>query len=239
MTGGNRGIRRAISLELSKKDYFICINYRNDENSAIEVINEIHLNGGTGSLIKADISKEEDIIKLFKEIDKIDGKLVGLINNAGVLEAQSDLANMPLERIKKTFDTNVFGTFACSKEAINRMSINQNGLGGSIINISSGASKSGSPNQYIDYASSKGAIDTFTIGLAKEVASIGIRVNAIRPGFIKTEIHKTPNRLDDVKKLIPMQRIGEPIEIAKAVVWLISEEASYTSGALIDIAGGK
>ena len=173
-------------------------------------------------------------MKLFEQVDKLEGILFGLINNAGVLAEQSSLMNMTAERIRKTFETNVFGTFLCCREAIKRMK-----NGGSIVNISSGASKSGGPNEYLDYASTKGAIDTFTIGLAKEVAEQNIRVNAVRPGFIETDIHKIPNRLETVKSIIPMKRVGQPIEIAKAIVWLMSDNSSYTTGAIIDIAGGK
>lgn len=165
----------------------------------------------------------------------MDGKLYGLVNNAAIIGEKSPLAQMGEARIRKIFETNVFGTLLCSREAVKRMSPE----GGVIVNISSGAAKIGSPHDYVDYAASKGAIDTFTIGLSKEVADQNIRVNAIRPGFIDTEIHVIPGRLKSVEPLIPMKRVGQPIEIAKAVTWLMSEDASYTTGAIIDVAGGK
>lgn len=239
ITGGNKGIGKAISIELAKQGYFICVNYKTDKKSAIRVINSINKNGGNAIEIQADISIEKEVTKLFDTIDKIDGTLVGLINNAAILGEQSCLAEMSTNRVIKTFNTNIIGTILCSKEAIKRMSTKYDGQGGGIINISSGASKSGSPNQYVDYASSKGAIDTLTIGLAKELATENIRVNAIRPGFIETDMHTIPNRLESVKEIIPMKRVGQPHEIANAVSWLISDNSSYTTGAIIDIAGGK
>ncbi|KXX69326.1 SDR family oxidoreductase [Flammeovirga sp. SJP92] len=239
VTGGNKGIGKAISIQLAEQGYFICINYNTDKESADSIIDEIILKKGKATAIQADISIEKSVVKLFDEIDKINGTLVGLINNAGILGEQSTLAEMSSQRILKTFSTNVIGTFLCSKEAIKRMSTKYNGDGGGIVNISSGASKSGSPNEYIDYASTKGAIDTFTIGLAKELATENIRVNAIRPGFIETDMHKIPNRLESVKEVIPMKRVGQPEEIADAVSWLLSDKATYTTGAIIDVAGGK
>ncbi|MEE9430722.1 MAG: SDR family oxidoreductase [Melioribacteraceae bacterium] len=235
VTGGSRGIGKATSIELAKQGYFVCINYRVDVESAKCLEEQIKKDGGKALAIKADISDEKDVLKLFEQIDKLEGALLGLINNAGILAEQSPLAQMTSDRIRKTFDINVIGTFLCSKEAIKRMVTN----GGSIVNISSGASKSGSPNEYIDYASTKGAIDTFTVGLAKEVAEQNIRVNAIRPGFIETEMHIIPNRLETIKSNIPMKRVGQPIEIAKTIAWLLSDNSSYTTGAIIDIAGGK
>lgn len=234
VTGGSRGIGKATSIELAKHGYFVCINYRTNSEAAQLLEEQIKSDGGKAISIKADISLEQDVLKLFEQVDKLEGILFGLINNAGVLAEQSSLMNMTAERIRKTFETNVFGTFLCCREAIKRMK-----NGGSIVNISSGASKSGGPNEYLDYASTKGAIDTFTIGLAKEVAEQNIRVNAVRPGFIETDIHKIPNRLETVKSIIPMKRVGQPIEIAKAIVWLMSDNSSYTTGAIIDIAGGK
>lgn len=238
VTGGNRGIGRAISIQLGSQGYFVCVNYKSDEKSATEVVKQID-NGGKAIAIQADISIEKNIIDLFEKIDSLDGNLVGLVNNAGILGVQSRLTEMSSERIIKTFNTNVIGTILCSKEAIKRMSTRFQGQGGGIVNISSGSTKSGSPNEYLDYASAKGAIDIFTIGLAKELATEGIRVNAIRPGFIETEIHNIPNRLELVKERIPMKRVGQPSEIADVVVWLLSKNSSYTSGAIIDVAGAK
>ncbi len=234
ITGGSRGIGRATSIELAKQGYLVCINYRTNSAAAQSLEEQIKGDGGKAISIKADISVEKDVFKLFEQIDNLDGVLFGVVNNAGVLAEPSLLMNMKAERFRKTFDINIFGTFLCCKEAIKRMK-----NGGSIVNISSAASKSGGPFEYIDYASTKGAMDTLTIGLAKEVAELNIRVNAIRPGFIETDIHQIPNKLETVKSIIPMKRVGQPIEIAKAVVWLLSDDASYTTGAIIDIAGGK
>lgn len=225
ITGGSRGIGKATSIELANQGYFVCINYRSDSKSAKDLEKQINLNGGKALSIKADLSVEQHVLKLFERIDELDGNLYGLVNNAEIIGEESTLLNMTVKRIRRIFDVNVIGTFLCSKEAIKRMTL--------------GGSKSGSPNEYIDYAASKGAIDTFTIGLAKEVAQNNIRVNSIRPGFIDTEIHKIPNRLEKIKPMIPMKRAGQPIEIAKLVVWLLSDEASYTTGAIIDVAGGR
>ncbi len=239
ITGASKGIGKAIALELALNNYTICINYKSDKTKAKEVANEILKNGGEATIIKADISIEEEVLSLFNAIDKKYGRLDGLVNNAGILTKKSPLSQMTADRINNIFKTNVIGSFLCSREAIKRMSIKYGGNGGGIVNISSGASKSGSPNEYIDYAATKGAIDTFTVGLAKEIASEHIRVNAIRPGFIDTNIHKIPNRLETIKSTIPMERIGEPKEIANAVLWLLSNKSSYTTGAIIDVAGGK
>ena len=241
VTGGNRGIGKAISIQLAKQGYFVCVNYKSDKKSANKIVEQINSEDGNALAIQADISTENSVINLFKEIDTIDGILVGLINNAGILGEQSTLVEMSPSRIIETFNTNVIGTFLCSQEAIKRMSkkYNEKGQGGGIVNISSGASKSGSPNEYVDYASTKGAIDTFTIGLAKELAPDEIRVNAIRPGFIETEMHKIPNRLESVREIIPMKRVGQPNEIANVVSWLLSDKSTYTTGAIIDVAGGK
>lgn len=238
VTGGNRGIGKAISIQLAKQGYLVVVNYKSDEKSAAETVAQIN-NGGNAIAIQADISIEKSVENLFEKIDELKGTLVGLVNNAGVLGEQSTFAEMSSARIVKTFKTSVIGPLLCSKEAIKRMSTKYRGQGGGIVNISSGSTKSGSPNEYVDYASAKGAIDTFTIGLAKELASDGIRVNAIRPGFIETKIHNIPNRLELVKDRIPMRRVGQPHEVADVVVWLLSENSSYTSGAIIDVAGGK
>ena len=235
VTGGGRGIGKAISLALGEKGYYVCVNYKTNENAADEVVDLIERKGGKAIAIKADVSKENEVVSLFETVDQLKGDLNGLVNNAGVLGAQSTLVNMDVERLKNTFDTNVLGVMLCCREAVKRMSQN----GGAIVNISSGAAKSGSPNEYIDYAASKGAIDTFTIGLAKELGQENIRVNAVRPGFVETEMHQIPDRLESVKSIIPMGRVARPLEIAKAVEWLLSEDASYASGALLDIAGGK
>ena len=239
ITGGSRGIGAATSIKLAEEGYQVCINYRENKNAAERLVNQITYKGGKAMSIQADISMEEEVIKMFSKIDNEFGSIIGLVNNAGIVGKASNLAEMSYERIKKIFEVNVIGTMLCSRESIKRMSTKYGVKGGSIINISSGASKLGSPNTYVDYASTKGAIDTFTIGLAKEVAEENIRVNAIRPGFIETEIHQIKNRLQEVVKSIPMKRVGQPEEIAETIVWLLSEKSSYTTGAIIDISGGK
>jgi len=239
ITGGSRGIGAATSLRLAEEGYQVCINYKENKNATEILVNKISQKGGIAISIQADISIETDIIRMFKKIDKEFGSLIGLVNNAGIIGKASNLAEMSYERITKIVEVNLIGTMLCSRESVKRMSTKYGGIGGNIINISSGASKLGSPKAYVDYASTKGAIDTFTIGLAKELAEENIRVNAIRPGFIETEIHQIPNRLQDIVGSIPMKRVGKPEEIAETVLWLLSDKSSYTTGAIIDIAGGK
>lgn len=190
----------------------------------------------------ADVAVEADVLRLFDTCDRTLGRLTSLVNNAGILETQMRVEAMELGRLQRVFGTNVIGAFLCAREAIRRMSTKAGGSGGSIVNVSSGAARLGSPGEYVDYAVSKGALDTLTIGLAREVAEEGIRVNAVRPGFIYTEMHASggePNRVDRVKALVPMKRGGTAEEVAKAILWLLSDEASYTTGAFIDVTGGK
>lgn len=239
VTGGSRGIGRATAIALAKENYTVIVNYISNQKAAEEVVNIIQQNKGNAIAIQADIGDEQAVNQLFFEIDKVNGIFYGLVNNTGILDKQAKLADMPLERVRNVFDTNVFGAFLCSKLAIKRMAKSVNGMGGAMVNLSSIAAKLGAPNEYIDYAMSKGAIESMTLGLAKELASENIRVNAIRPGFIDTEIHQIPGRLEKVTPFIPMQRAGQPDEIAEAVVWLMSDKSSYTSGAIIDIAGGR
>jgi NAD(P)-dependent dehydrogenase (short-subunit alcohol dehydrogenase family) len=192
--------------------------------------------------VPADVASENDVVRLFATVDRELGPVTALVNNAGTLETQMRVETMDAARLHRVFATNVIGSFLCAREAVRRMSTRHGGAGGAIVNISSGASRLGSPGEYVDYAASKGAIDTLTIGLAKEVAEEGIRVNAVRPGFIDTEIHAKggePNRVDRVKELVPMKRGGQAEEVANAVLWLLSEEASYTTGAILDVTGGK
>lgn len=208
----------------------------------MKIINLINQSGGNAIAYKADVSSEKEIISLFNSIDKDFGAITALVNNAGILEPQSRLDSMEVNRLQRIFNSNVIGSFLCSKEAVKRMSTLYGGKGGAIVNVSSIASKTGSPNEYIDYAASKGAIDSLTLGLAKEVANEGIRVNAVRPGFIYTDIHTDggePDRVNRIKNLIPMKRGGQPEEVALAILWLLSEEASFCTGTFIDLAGGK
>jgi len=242
ITGGGRGIGAATALLAAHDGYAVCLSYSSNRNSANEVVSKITEMGGEAIAVQANIAIEEDVINLFKQTDSTLGCVTALVNNAGILEKQSRVEDMDYERLNRVFSINVIGSFICAREALRRMSNKHGGVGGSIVNISSRASKLGSPNEYVDYAASKAAIDTFTIGLAKEVATEGIRVNAVSPGIIYTDIHASggePNRVERVKDSIPMRRGGYPEEVAKAVLWLLSEEASYTTGACIDVSGGR
>lgn len=242
ITGGSRGIGAATARLAATQGYGVCITYLRNEAAASAVVRGISETGGEAIAIAADVSVEAEIIRLFERVDAELGPVTALVNNAGILEQQARVEEMDSARLSRVFATNVFGSFVCAREAIRRMSTRHGGAGGAIVNVSSAASRIGSPGEYVDYAAAKGAIDTFTLGLAKEVASEGIRVNAVRPGIIYTEIHASggePNRVERVKGSIPMQRGGQPEEVARAILWLLSDEASYTTGALLDIAGGR
>lgn len=242
MTGASRGIGAATALVAADSGFDVCINYLKNGALAESLVSKIQSNGGRAIAVQADVSQEAEVVRLFQTVDQQLGQLFGLVNNAGTLETQMRLEQMTSERFMRVFSSNVMSTLLCSREAIKRMSIRNGGSGGSIVNVSSVASRTGSPNEYVDYATSKGAIDTLTIGLAKEVAPEGIRVNAVRPGFIYTDIHASggePGRVDRLKDQIPMKRGGYAHEVASAIVWLLSEGASYTSGSFIDVAGGR
>ncbi|PWQ94887.1 SDR family oxidoreductase [Leucothrix pacifica] len=242
VTGGSRGIGAATAYKLAEEGYSICINYRSDAVSAMRVVQKIQNKGKKAVAIKADISQEEDVICLFSLIDEQLGPISLLVNNAGMLLKQMSIETMDAERINQTFQTNVTGTFLCCREAVKRMSKKHHGEGGVIVNVSSVAARLGAPNEYIDYAASKGAVDTLTIGLAAEVAEHGIRVNGVRPGIIKTEMHASggePDRVNRVKEAVPMKRGGEPEEVAEAIIWLASEKSVYTTGSFIEVAGGR
>ena len=242
VTGGGRGIGAATAILAAQRGYAVCVNYRADYQSAERVVNTITAFGGQAMAVAADVSVERDVVRLFETCDTSLGSPSALVNNAGILETQMRVESMNAERIRRVFATNVVGSFLCARQAVMRMSTRHGGAGGAIVNLSSGAAKLGSPGEYVDYAASKGAIDTFTIGLAREVAEEGIRVNAVRAGFIYTEIHASggePNRVERVKSMVPMQRGGTADEVAAAVLWLLSDEASYTTGAFIDVTGGK
>jgi len=241
ITGAGRGLGAATAVLAAEKGYNVVVNYLKNDSTAQSVVEKITKKGGTAIAMKADVSKEEDVKYLFEETKKKFGRIDALVNNAGILEQQSKVENMDAERWKRVFNANVLSCFLCSKEAIRQMSHQHGGNGGAIVNVSSIAAKTGSSSEYVDYAASKGAVDTFTIGLAKEVASEGIRVNAVRPGFIYTGIHADggePDRIERIKHKIPMQRGGTPEEVARAVLWLLSEEASFCTGTFIDLAGG-
>lgn len=240
VTGGSRGIGAATARHAAQRGYAVCVNYLHARDKADEVVRAIAAGGGSGFAVQADISTEVDVLRLYERIDR-EGRLTALVNNAATLEQQMRLEDMDAARIERTFATNVTGSFLCAREAVRRMSQRHGGQGGAIVNVSSGASRFGSANEYIDYAASKGAVETLTLGLAREVAEEGIRVNAVRPGFIYTEMHAKggePGRVDRVKSRVPMQRGGQPEEVASAVLWLLSDEASYVTGAILDVAGG-
>ena len=220
----------------------MCINYRASREAADALVAEIEAVGGSATAVQADVAIESDVVRLFETATAQLGPLRGLVNNAGVLETQMRVEDMDAARIQRIFATNVTGAFLCAREAVRRLSTARGGQGGAIVNVSSGAARLGSPGEYVDYAASKGAIDTLTIGLAQEVAQEGIRVNAVRPGFIYTDMHASggePNRVDRVKAFVPMRRGGTADEVAQAILWLLSDEASYTTGAFLDVSGGR
>lgn len=242
ITGGSRGIGAATVRLAAQQGYAVCFSYHKQQAIAASLVEEIHNQGGQALAVPADLSQETKIQHLFSTCEQTFGRLDALVNNAGILEQQMRVQDMDAARLSRIFTTNVIGSFLCAREAIRRMSTQLGGQGGAIVNISSVAARLGAPFEYIDYAASKGALDTFTIGLAKEVAAEGIRVNAVRPGIIHTEIHASggePNRIERVKTSIPMQRGGYPEEVASAILWLLSPQASYTSGAILDVAGGR
>lgn len=241
ITGASRGIGAATALLAAKNGYSVCVNYLKSAGAAFKIVDTITQNGGKAIACQANASVETEVVDLFKEADKL-GRLTSLVNNSGVLETQSRVEEMSEERLHRIFTNNIVSGFLCSREAIKRMSTKHGGVGGAIVNVSSVASRTGSPNEYVDYAASKGAMDVFTLGLSKEVACEGIRVNAVRPGFIYTDIHASggePDRVDRIKSTLPMQRGGTPEEVANAILWLLSKEASFTTGTFIELAGGR
>jgi NAD(P)-dependent dehydrogenase (short-subunit alcohol dehydrogenase family) len=242
VTGGSRGIGAATARLAAGQGYAVAINYVSNREAADSVVREIEAAGGTASAVQADVSVEADVCRMFDEVDRRLGVLTALVNNAGILEQQMRVEQMTAARLNRIFAVNITGSFLCAREAVRRMSTARGGRGGAIVNVSSGAARLGSPGEYVDYAASKGATDTLTIGLSREVAEEGIRVNAVRPGFIYTEIHASggePARVDRVKAFVPMKRGGLPEEVARAIMWLLSDDASYSTGTFIDVTGGK
>jgi len=242
VTGASKGIGAATARIAGGRGWTVCVNYRSDEQGARRVADDIIAEAGKAITIQGDVSREEDVLRMFATIDRAYGRLDGLVNNAGILEQQTRLDQMSAERLARVFATNITGAFLCAREAVRRMSTASGGHGGAIVNVSSAASRLGSPDEYIDYAASKGALDTLTLGLSKEVAAEGIRVNAVRPGLIYTDIHASggePGRVDRLGSTVPIGRGGTAEEVALAIMWLMSDEARYCSGSLLDVAGGR
>lgn len=242
ITGGGRGIGAATARLAALQGWTVAVNYTANSLAADEVVRQIRAGGGSAMAVQADVAMEDQVMAMFERIDAKFGPITGLVNNAGVVDVSARLDEMDMARWRRMFDINVMGTLLCAREAVRRMSTRHGGSGGAIVNLSSAASRLGSPGQYVDYAAAKGAVDAFTIGLAKEVAGEGIRVNAVRPGLIETEIHASgglPNRVNELKHQVPMQRGGTADEVAQAIVWLLSDAASYTTMSLLDVSGGR
>jgi NAD(P)-dependent dehydrogenase (short-subunit alcohol dehydrogenase family) len=242
VTGGSRGIGAATARLAAQKGWAVAVNYTANSLAADDVVRDIRAAGGTAMAVQADVANEAQVLTMFDKVTAKLGQLTGLVNNAGVVDMTARLDEMSVERWRRMFDINVIGSLLCAREAVRRMSTQHGGAGGSIVNMSSAASRLGAPGQYLDYAASKGAIDTLTLGLAKEVAAEGIRVNAVRPGLIETELHASgglPNRVRDLAHQVPIQRGGTAEEVAQAIVWLLSDEASYTTMSFLDVSGGR
>jgi NAD(P)-dependent dehydrogenase (short-subunit alcohol dehydrogenase family) len=242
ITGASRGIGAATARLAAARGYAVCVNYLKNRAAADAVVAEIEAGGGRAIAVAGDVAAEAQVVDLFDTVDRRLGPLTALVNNAGILETQMRVEDMDAARLTRVFAANVTSCFLCSREAVRRMSSRRGGSGGAIVNVSSAAARLGSAGEYVDYAASKGAVDTLTIGLAREVATEGIRVNAVRPGFIYTDIHASggePGRVDRIKDTVPMKRGGQPEEVASAILWLLSDEASYATGTFIDLAGGR
>ncbi len=242
ITGGSRGIGAATALLAAQRGFAVAVNYGSNALAADEVVRQIRAAGGTAISVQADVADEAQIMAMFARVDSQLGPLTALVNNAGVVDVAARVDEMRLARLRRMFDINVMGTILCAREAVRRMSTRHGGAGGAIVNVSSVAARLGGSGQYVDYAAAKGAVDTFTVGLAKEVATEGIRVNAVRPGIIDTDIHASggqPDRVRRMAPLVPMQRAGTAAEVARAILWLMTDESSYSTGSLVDVAGGR
>jgi NAD(P)-dependent dehydrogenase (short-subunit alcohol dehydrogenase family) len=242
ITGGSRGIGAATALLAAQRGFAVAVNYASNSLAADEVVRTIRDGGGRAISVQADVGDEAQVLAMFEKVDAKFGRLTALVNNAGVVDAQARVDQMGVARLERMLRINVIGSFLCAREAVRRMSTKHGGSGGAIVNLSSAAARLGSPGQYVDYAASKGAIDSFTIGLAKEVADEGIRVNAVRPGLIDTEIHASggmPERASQLAPTVPMKRTGSAREVANGIVWLLSEEASYVTATFLDVTGGR
>jgi NAD(P)-dependent dehydrogenase (short-subunit alcohol dehydrogenase family) len=242
VTGGSRGIGAATARLAAARGYAVCVNYVRNREADDAVVADCRRTGTKAVAVQADVAVEADVVRLFETVDRELGRVTALVNNAGILERQTRVEDMDAARITRVLATNVVGSFLCCREAVRRMSTRRGGTGGAIVNVSSVAARVGAPVEYVDYAAAKGAIDSLTLGLSKEVAEEGIRVNAVRPGFIYTDIHASggePGRVDRVRAFVPMKRGGQPEEVAAAILWLLSDEASYATGTFLDLAGGR
>ena len=242
ITGGSRGIGAAAAILAAQRGWDVAINYTRDAAAAERVAAQVRAAGRRALVVQADVAEEAEVLAMFAAVDREFGRLGGLVNNAGVVDMPARVDEMSLQRLQRMFAINLTGSFLCAREAVRRMSTKHSGRGGAIVNLSSAAAKLGSPGQYVDYAASKAGIDLMTLGLAREVATEGIRVNAVRPGIIDTEIHASgglPDRVKQTAPMVPMQRAGTAEEVAQAIVWLLSDDASYTTGAVLDVTGGR
>jgi NAD(P)-dependent dehydrogenase (short-subunit alcohol dehydrogenase family) len=242
ITGASRGIGAATALLAARQGYAVAVNYSANSLAADEVVRQIRQAGGTAMAVQADVADEAQVLTMFEKVDAKLGRLTALVNNAGVVDQTSRVDAMRMARFRRMFEINVYGSFVCARESVRRMSTRHGGAGGTIVNLSSVAARLGAPGQYVDYAAAKGAIDSFTVGLAKEVAAEGIRVNAVRPGIIDTDIHASgglPDRARDMAPQVPMQRPGSAEEVARSILWLMSPESSYTTGTVLDVTGGR